>query len=188
MAAAAAPTRAQLEEASRALLQGVELSGVSLKAFRHRLAAHLGLQPDGLDDRRDEVGEIVRAAVQELHPGGAPAAAAADAGPVGPDWDAPEDTKARQWVYLVTFAATLPETAEAAAASGGAPLRTLGEVSREQIRDAILDAVTNPVQSTRVRQPWEEDARQENVNIHFCSAIGHPEPARPWIPCPTIYH
>ena len=184
MAAAAAPTRAQLDEASRALLQGVELVAVSVKAFRHRLAAHLGLQPDGLDDRREEVGEILRAAVQELHPEGAPAAAAA--GPVGPDWDAPEDSKVRQWVYLVTFAATLPGTAEAAAAGGGPALRTLDGVSREQIRDAILDAVANPVQSTRVRQPREEDARQEASVFEFCPTFGHPEPARPWIPFPAI--
>ena len=183
MAAAAAPTRAQLDEASRALLQGVELVAVSVKAFRHRLAAHLGLQPDGLDDRREEVGEILRAAVQELHPEGAQAAAAA--GPVGPDWDAPEDSKARQWVYLVTFAATLPGTAEAAAAGGGPALRTLDGVSREQIRDAILDAVANPVQSTRVRQSWEEDARQEASLFDFCPTIGRPEPARPWIPFPS---
>ena len=105
--------------------------------------------------------------------------------PVGPDWDAPEDSKARQWVYLVTFAATLPGTAEAAAAGGGPALRTLDGVSREQIRDAILDAVANPVQSTRVRQSWEEDARQEASLFDFCPTIGRPEPARPWIPFPS---
>ena len=160
MAGAEPPTRAQLEEASRALVKEVQIHAISIQAFRHRLAAHFGLQPDGLDDRRDEVREVARSVLEGLGP---EAGAAAAPGPAGPDWDEPENPKARQWVYLVTLAATLPETAEAAAGGGGVPLRTLDGLSREQIRDAVLDAVRNPVESRRVRPPWGEDAQEGNA-------------------------
>ena len=53
---------------------------------------------------------------------------------------------ANQFVYLVTLAASLPETLFAAAASAHAPpLRRVQDATREEVRDAILDAVANPV-------------------------------------------
>ena len=53
----------------------------------------------------------------------------------------PEDGSARHQVYLVTFAAVLDATALAA----GVSLRTLEGATRADIRDAVLDAVANPV-------------------------------------------
>jgi hypothetical protein len=58
-----------------------------------------------------------------------------------------EDEGARNYVFLVTFAAVLV-TVAAEANAMGVPLRTLEEVSREMIRDAILDAVANPSADT----------------------------------------
>ena len=49
-------------------------------------------------------------------------------------------------MYLVTLAASLPETLFAGAASAQAPpLRRVQDATREEVRDAILDAVANPV-------------------------------------------
>ena len=62
-----------------------------------------------------------------------------------PDWFTGEVASARGMVYLVTFAAVLPDTV-AAAAAGSAPLRSLEGITREQIRDAVLDACANPTQ------------------------------------------
>ena len=52
----------------------------------------------------------------------------------------PEDSSARGLVWLITFAAVLPDTADQAAV----PLRILDAVTRENVRDAVLDAVENP--------------------------------------------
>ena len=51
-----------------------------------------------------------------------------------------EDGSKRSMVFLVTFAAVLEETAAAATT----PLRTLEGLTRENVRDAVLDAVANP--------------------------------------------
>ena len=49
-------------------------------------------------------------------------------------------------MYLVLLAASLPETLFAGAASAQAPpLRRVQDATREEVRDAILDAVANPV-------------------------------------------
>ncbi len=55
-----------------------------------------------------------------------------------------EDNAARNLVFLITFAAVLPDTADAQL---GVPLRTLEGVTRANVRDAILDAVAHPVAS-----------------------------------------
>ena len=70
-----------------------------------------------------------------------PAAAAEPEEPPPPDWQTKEDEKGRSMVFLVTFAAVLAQTA----LDSVKPLRTLLEVTREVIRDAVLDAVANPV-------------------------------------------
>ena len=58
-----------------------------------------------------------------------------------PDWLADERPGDQQEVWLVTFAKILSETALQAAV----PLKTLDEVSRETIRDSLLDAFANPM-------------------------------------------
>ena len=55
------------------------------------------------------------------------------------NWRGEEDEGARLYVFLVTLAPVLADTALAA----DVPLRTLTDVTREQVRDAVLDAVAN---------------------------------------------
>ena len=59
---------------------------------------------------------------------------------LAPDWLTDEDDTARNVVYLVTIARVLEATALAA----NTPLRALDDLSRVEVRDAILDAVRNP--------------------------------------------
>jgi hypothetical protein len=56
---------------------------------------------------------------------------------LAPDWLTDEDDTARNMVYLVTLARVLEATALAA----DTPLRALDNLSRVEVRDAILDAV-----------------------------------------------
>ena len=65
----------------------------------------------------------------------------------GPDWLVPEDLKARQMVYLVTFSALVEPEASVAAASTA--LKDVSNMTRDQIRDAVLDAVANPAQDVK---------------------------------------
>jgi hypothetical protein len=53
----------------------------------------------------------------------------------------PEKKDANQMVYLVTLAASLPDSVD----NTGTPLRRVQDATREEVRDAILDAVANPV-------------------------------------------
>jgi len=62
-----------------------------------------------------------------------------------PEWFTPEDNTKRQHVFLVTFAAVLEETALRAELA----LRTLEGVTREVVRDALLDAVAHPAEHGR---------------------------------------
>ena len=57
----------------------------------------------------------------------------------------PEEAEANQWVYLVTIALTLPDTVEGAPT----PLRSPQNATREEVRDAVLDAVAHPAAPLR---------------------------------------
>jgi len=70
-----------------------------------------------------------------------------------PDWLTDEDTSFRGLVTLVTLAAVLHETALAS----DTPLRTLNNVTREEVRDAVLDAVRNPVRHVGGGRPSTAD-------------------------------
>ena len=61
------------------------------------------------------------------------------------DWWVPEQTADRGEVALVTVAGVLKSTVDTAVQ----PLRTLDGLTREQVRDAILDAVSHPVLDER---------------------------------------
>ena len=115
--------------------------------------------------------------------------------PVRPEWCVLEDEDVSTSVYNVTFAAILAKTAEAAAT----PLRTLEGVARENIRNALLDAVVNPVQHGTGGRPHElamavkliacEEMQGNSKHFHVplklskdCSFFAHeasPAPA-PW--------
>ena len=58
-----------------------------------------------------------------------------------PDWACPEDEAASNMVYLVTFPALVGQQQEVVAE---ARLRDPDTLSREDIKSAVLDAVTNP--------------------------------------------
>ena len=119
----------------KALLTGQDLTSISIGSLRHKLAQRLGLPLRSLDHRRQEIITLTTDAVQQI--------AAADEQAVLPDWAAPVDDSARLMVYLVTLSAILQD-----APVGGTPLRDPSGLSREQVRDAILDAVANPLYDT----------------------------------------
>ena len=89
--------------------------------------------------KRQEFAELVQRVILELQ---------ADAVPK-PVWFVLEDEDASTAVYLVTFADVLKETALAS----GTPLRDLDGLTREDVRDAVLDAVANPVWPKRGGRP-----------------------------------
>lgn len=61
-----------------------------------------------------------------------------------PDWLTAEDFLARNVVFLVTFAAILEAPDAQGQDPAHVPPRVLEGVTREQIRDAVLDAVAHP--------------------------------------------
>ena len=128
----APPTRDALVTGMKQLLHGQDLGAVSLRDLRKNLALHLGLDRTGLDHRRDEVRNLAEHIVREL----------AQEDEALQDWMHPVDQDSRLMVFLVTFSAILARydiTTEPA-------LKNPTEMTREQLRDAVLDAVANPVQ------------------------------------------
>ena len=61
-----------------------------------------------------------------------------------PDWLLPEDDTKQQMVFLVSLSAILPETLAAAALAGAPPLRDVQLLTRQQVLDAVADAVQHP--------------------------------------------
>lgn len=90
-----------------------------------------------------------------------------------PEWLSVEDTAARSMVFLVTFAAVLVETAQVAEV----PLKTIDDASRESVRDAVLDAVRNPVAESGAGRPRTRQAEVVKLVVfleepkHFHVAI-----------------
>ena len=118
------PDAHALREAVRnVILGGVDIGAVTIGALRGQLAEHLGLASNALDDRAEEVRMLAAQTISDLD-----------------DWWCVEAADHRAQVALVTFAAVLETTA----LSADQPLRTLAQMSRESIRDAILDAVWAP--------------------------------------------
>ena len=122
------PQPVQILQHLTALLEGRDLTAISVGALRRDLAARMGLEPDALDHKRDEIKRLTEEVVHEL-------------GNL-PDWVTPINETARLMVYLVTLSAILPDTMQ----EHGVPLRNPSDLSREQVRDAVLDAVANPAQ------------------------------------------
>ena len=103
-----------------------------------------------------------------------------------PDWHTPEDTSSRLDVYMVTLAALvtqqqLQQQSEGEVA-GQPPLRDVSGMSREEVRDAVLHAVSNPVWcQTRGGRPRKNKVRvmklvvfreqHRNGKFHFHVAL-----------------
>jgi hypothetical protein len=135
----------RLVAAMKLVLDGKDLACTSLKDLRRAVADHLdlgqaasdGIGKDGLDNHKDwfnDVAQPIVDAIASLLP--------AMQGP--PDWLTPMIASARSYVTLVTLSAVLDATVQVA----HPPLRTLHGVTREIVRDAVLDALTNPALST----------------------------------------
>ena len=75
------------------------------------------------------------------------------------DWQIAENPKGQMEVYLVTFAKILETSASDASSS----LRTLDLISRENIRDAMLDAFAHPV--------LETGGRPRKQQLHVCKMV-----------------
>ena len=106
-AAPGAVAPATLREAAAKLLKESDAM-TSVTDFRHHLAVRVGLHEDGLDDRADEVVELIRSAWRPAPPDAPPEdrmkGIVAEVGP--------EVADKRQYVYLITLSRALPETVQ----------------------------------------------------------------------------
>ena len=146
------PSSAELYNAMEVCWSGkntADLRNVSLKHLRWDVVNKLGLskkQKRALEGpRRIEFSALAEKLVQEI------AANAPNPSPPKPDWYGLEDEDACTTVYLVTLAFVLAETALASPT----PLKTLDGLTREAVRDAILDAVGHPVNTRNGGRPGE---------------------------------
>ena len=125
-----------LRVAMKHVLVDKDLERSTLKTLRRDVVAHLKLpktikrQLEG--SRRLDFSEMAQAVIKDMQ-AGAPAPK--------PCWMVLEDEDASTSVYLVTLAAVLAETALDATT----PLRTIEDLSREDVRDFVLDAISNPI-------------------------------------------
>ncbi len=81
-----------------------------------------------------------------------------------PDWLVLQDPKARQMVYLITLSALVPTDAEDENTN---PPKDVSEMSRQQILDAVLDAIANPIQDAKKGgRPRKVEAQVEKVIVY----------------------
>ena len=142
---ARSPSADELSAAMRQVLTGADLQVMTLKMLRKEVVRHLGLGKQAkrelADSRRVEFGSIAKRIIEDMQ------SQAAAPQPPKPDWLLDmEDEEARSAIYLVTFAAILPETLQ----NVMIPLKSLEEVTREGIRDVVPDAISNPL-SPRIK-------------------------------------
>lgn len=163
---AAAPhavSRVEVTTAVRHVLQGKswpDLERMNLKVLRGLVVGHLGLGRQErralADSRRHEFQEIAAEVIQDLKQ-----TLTADVD-TRPGWlQVLEDEEALTAVYLVTFASIIPDTA----ANAQEPLKTLDGVSRVAIRDAVLDAIANPVDMRRGGRPCNDKAEADRMAV-----------------------
>ena len=132
------------------VLDGRDLSKTSLKQMRRLVAEQLQLGRaipgeagwDGLEGRKDWFEHLVQPIVDAV-------AATLPNSQGQPAWLTEVDDDARCFVTLITLSAVLPDTAQ----NAQPPLRTLENLSREDVRDAVLDALANPEQSENGGRP-----------------------------------
>ena len=102
-----------------------------------------------------------------------------------------EDTKARQCVLVATFAALVAEPAKNGDGRKSAELKDVSGMSREMIRDAVLDAIAHPIwDKTRGGKPRMKAIaadklvvfREKHVNgkFHFHVAVRFDDKAK-WL-------
>jgi hypothetical protein len=143
----AVPTEDELLAGVRVLLQDTDLQQMSLGKLRRKLARHLGLRKEGLDDRADEVRELAKRAIAvaaaPVSPADAMATMLAGLGE--------EDTAAKQLVYLVTISRVLPETLAAT------DLVDVSGFSRATIAEYVRHAFNEPAVTSAGGRPRTRD-------------------------------
>ena len=142
----------------KALLAGQDLTSISMGSLRQRLAQRLGLQARALDSRRQELITLTQDAVQQISED--------DAQVDVPDWATPVDDTARLMVYLVTLSSILQDTP----APDDMPFRDPSDLSKEEVRDAILDAVANPIHDAA------RGGRPRSRQVEVAKLVGCKEP------------
>ena len=144
----------------RAVLQGQTRrqleNTTTLKMLRRMVVDHLRLGTSAKralkESRRTEFAELAQEVVQEL------LSSMPEEGPPPPAWFrdlSMEDEEALTAIYLITLAGVLEDTA----ASAQTPLRTLDGITRDMVRDAVLDAIQNPHNTGRGGRPQQSDAK-----------------------------
>jgi len=132
---AVAPTTSfsleQLKEASKLLIEKVDLSTTSIKIFRGRVAEHLGLGALGLESKQDDLRAIFEDVVREEALTKKASHAHDDEIELGE-----EKSDASKQAYVVTASHTITEFN-----ISGTKLVTPSSYSREQVRDLMLQAL-----------------------------------------------
>ena len=131
----ALPDAAHWLRALKDILRSEDLAAVTIRWARRRLAVHLNMGEHGLETRKEEVAQVIQQAVAEL-------TAERDA---TLSWLTAEDQEARQQIFLVTFAALLHSSDSPL--EGAQPLVDPSSISKETIRDALLDSISKPCET-----------------------------------------
>ena len=141
----AQPTAESLGAAIQQLLEGVDHDNTPIYKFRRKVAQHLGLGKKGLEHKASEVNELVKVALAKKQ---------SEATESSAEWIAKvvtelgeEDTSAKLLVYLVTISRVLPATLAAT------DLRDISDMSRSEVRDAVVQAFDEPLASTSGGRP-----------------------------------
>ena len=168
-------SRAVLLAAVKHVLDGRswgDLERLTLRALRRLVVEHLGWhkrERRALEcGRRLEFQEVAAEVIAELKQTLAPEVEAK------PDWLlVMEDEDAVTAIYLITLAGILPDTV----ANEQMPLKTLVRMTRDAVRIAALDAISNPIDTRRGGRPSEDKATVDKMAVflemplHFHVAI-----------------
>ena len=159
-------TDAQLKSAIKEVVVGKDLDKISLRQLRKGVVRLLDLPKSAKrqleNSRREAFTDLVQITLREVR---------GDNARPKPDWQTMEDEDVLTSVYLVTLAEILSETAQAAST----PLRPIAGLSREGVRDVVLDAVKNPVQTHVGGRPASDPvtvlklvvAKEEPLHFHI---------------------
>ena len=179
------PSAVELTTAIKHVLHGkslADLEQMNLKALRRSVCDRLGVstrhRKSLAEPRRIEFGqlaeEVVSAMMVEL-------TGASDS---RPDWHtAIEDEEAFTGIFLITFAGILLDSSATAAT----PLKVLDGLTREHIRDAVMDAINNPSNLGRGGRPPTERVKVRRLAVfmemplHFHVAVQLSKRSR-WLP------
>lgn len=134
------------------LLQQVCAETVTVRKFRRQVASHLGLGKKGLEDKAEEVNAIIKEALSKHSEGETSAQMIART----VECLGPEDTQAKQMVYLLTISRVLPGTLAIT------DLKDITKMSREDIAGCVRKAFDEPL-PPEAGQPGRRRQRTEGI-------------------------